>query len=92
MDDGHVAVARRHLDRADTGALTVPEIVAALNADGCESSAIDFRRAAATYYRADGDSVELPGHRVASPVAAVFDPERPKAAIREAQQLVPGYT
>ena len=72
--------------------MAFPQIVGALMDAGFESYAIDFRRATAVYYLPDGESIELPAHRVEAPVAPRFDPERVQAAIREAQQQVPGYT
>ncbi|TCR68413.1 uncharacterized protein DUF1398 [Bosea sp. BK604] len=59
---------------------------------GFESYAIDFRRATATYYLPDGESIELPTHHIHAAVAPIFDAALVQAAIREAQQLVPGYT
>ena len=60
--------------------------------EGFEGYAIDFRRALAIYYTADGDSIEVPTHKIDVPIAPVFDATRVQAAIKEAQQLVPGYT
>ncbi len=40
----------------------------------------------------DGDNVVLPTRRSETSVAAEFDPPAVRAAIKEAQQLVPGYT
>jgi uncharacterized protein YbcV (DUF1398 family) len=60
--------------------------------EGFESYAIDFRRARAVYYCPDGDNIELTTHRPAVPVAAMFDAGAVQDAIREAQQLVLGYT
>jgi uncharacterized protein YbcV (DUF1398 family) len=92
MDDRLKAIAAASLDHAHTGARTFPEIVGALIDAGFESYAIDFRRATATYYRPDGGSVEVPAPRHAAAVAPDFDIPALQAAIREAQQLVPGYT
>ncbi len=72
--------------------MTFPQIVGTLMQEGFESYAIDLRRATATYYLPDGDSVELPAHRIDVPVASTFDAPSVQTAIREAQQLVPGYT
>jgi len=91
MEPRLIDVAQSCLDAAQTGALTFPEIVATLMREGFESYAIDFRRACATYYRADGDSVVLPiaPH---GPVAERFETAAIKAAILEAQTQAPGYT
>jgi len=92
MDDNRRSVATTCLDGAQANTMTFPEIVATLIREGFESYAIDFRRAVATYYRADGDSVELPAHDIEVPVAPNFDPAAIQAAIKEAQHLVPGYS
>ena len=92
MDDNRRSVATTCLDGAQANTMTFPQIVATLIQEGFESYAIDFRRAVATYYRADGDSVELPAHDIEVPVAPNFDPAAIQAAIKEAQQLVPGYS
>lgn len=92
MDDTMIAIARACLDGAERGTMTFPAVVGRLIAAGFESYGIDFRRARAVYYAVDGDSVELPTHAVETPVAAAFDGAALQAAIREAQQLVPGYT
>ncbi|MFG1187099.1 DUF1398 domain-containing protein [Xanthobacter aminoxidans] len=92
MIDDQKAVARACLAAAEGDTMIFPEIVGALIAAGFESYAVDLRRATATYYLPDGDSLELPSHRVATDIAPAFDIGRLKAAIREAQQQVPGYT
>jgi uncharacterized protein YbcV (DUF1398 family) len=92
MDDHKKAVAKACLDGAENNTMTFPQIVGKLMQEGFEGYAIDFRRAAATYYLPDGDFVEAPTHKVGVLVAAGFDAARIQAAIREAQQLVPGYT
>jgi uncharacterized protein YbcV (DUF1398 family) len=92
MDDHKKAVAKSCLDGAESNTMTFPQIVGALMQEGFESYAIDFRRARATYYLPDGGSLELPFHKLDVPVAANFDAVPIQAAIREAQQLAPGYT
>ncbi len=92
MDDHKKSVAKACLEGAENNSRTFPQIVAALMQEGFEGYAADFRRAAATYYMPDSDNVELPMHRLELPVALAFDAARIQAAIREAQQLVPGYT
>ncbi len=92
MDANLTKVAQTCLDGAESGAMTFPLIVGMLIKEGFEGYAIDFRRATATYYLTDGDSVELPTRRAETPTAAAFDVGSVRAAIREAQQLVPGYT
>lgn len=92
MDTHLTKIAQTCLEGAETGTMTFPEIVGTLMREGFESYAIDFRRGRATYYRPDGDSVELPTHRGEVPVASAMDTVAIQAAIKEAQQLVPGYT
>jgi uncharacterized protein YbcV (DUF1398 family) len=92
MRDHQNATAEACVEGAKSGAMTFPQIVGALMEAGFESYAIDFRRATATYFLPDGDFVELPTHRVASPVTPRFDAALLRAAIGEAQRLAPGYT
>jgi uncharacterized protein YbcV (DUF1398 family) len=92
MNPSQQSVAKTCLAGTDENTMTFPEIVATLMQAGFESYAIDFRRATATYYATNGESIELPTHRTDGPVAETFDASRIQAAIREAQQLVPGYT
>lgn len=72
--------------------MTFPEIVGALMQEGFESYAVDFRRGKAVYYRPDGDSVELEAHLADVPIAGSLNTSALQSAIREAQQLVAGYT
>lgn len=92
MNDHQRATAQTCLEGAEGNTMTFPQIVGALMEAGFEGYAIDFRRATATYYLPEGESIELPAHRVDAPVAPTFDTARMQAAIREAQQQVPGYT
>jgi uncharacterized protein YbcV (DUF1398 family) len=92
MDDNKKSVAKTCLEGAEGNTMTFPQIVATLMQEGFESYAIDFRRTVATYYLPDGDTVELPTHRIDVPIAPIFDATLIQAAIRQAQQLVPGYT
>ena len=92
MDDNKKSVAKACLDGAEANTMSFPQIVGTLMQDGFESYAIDFRRAVATYYLADGDTIELPMHKVDVPIAASFDVSAIQVAIKDAQQLVPGYT
>ena len=92
MNDSQKAAARACLEGAETGSMTFPQIVGVLMDAGFESYAVDFRRTTATYYLPEGESIELPTHRVEAPVVETFDSQAMQDAIREAQQLVPGYT
>ncbi|MGE0424853.1 MAG: DUF1398 domain-containing protein [Reyranellaceae bacterium] len=92
MDDRRKAIAKACLDAAEADTMTFQQIVGTLMHEGFESYLVDFRRAVATYYLPDGNSVELPTHRIDVAIAPTFDAAPVQAAIREAQQLVPGYT
>jgi uncharacterized protein YbcV (DUF1398 family) len=92
MTDRDEDVARACLEAAESNAMTFPQIVATLLEAGFESYAVDLRRARAVYYQPDGDAIELTTHRVEAPVAPVFDMKLMRAAISEAQRLLPGYT
>lgn len=92
MDARLTTLARHCLDAAETGEMTFPQIVGALIEAGFESYSIDFRRPLATYSLPDGDCAEFTdaGERLA--IAEAFDPAALQTAIREAQQLAPGYS
>src|SRR5271170_7620827 len=92
MNEHRRFVAKTCLEGAEGNTMTFPQIVGTLIQEGFESYTIDFRRAVATYYLPDGDSVQLPTHKIDVPVAPTFDAAPIRAAIKEAQQLVPGYT
>lgn len=92
MDPRKQAVAAACLKAAENDEMSFPQIVGTLISEGFESYAIDLRRATATYYFPDGESFELPMLRVEVPVAAGFNVESVRLAIREAQQQVSGYT
>jgi uncharacterized protein YbcV (DUF1398 family) len=85
-------VARATLESAESDAMTFPESVRLLMDAGFDGYADDFRRATRTYYRPDGEALELETERTTVPVAERFDAASVEAAIREAQALVPGYT
>lgn len=92
MDPRLTRIAQTCLDAAEDNSMTFPQIVGTLMQEGFESYAIDHRRATATFYRPGGDSVVLPTRHGHGPIAAAMDIAAVQAAIREAQQLVPGYT
>ena len=92
MDDHKKSVAESCLKGAEGDTMTFPQIVGTLMQEGFESYAIDFRRAVATYCLPDGDSVELPMHKIDGPIAPAFDAAPIQAAIKDAQQLMSGYT
>jgi uncharacterized protein YbcV (DUF1398 family) len=92
METRLIHAAEQCLRGAEDHTMTFPQIVGRLMQEGFESYSIDYRRAKAIYYRPEGDSVELATHRPDVPVAEAFNTAAIQAAIREAQQLVPGYT
>ena len=92
METQLMQAAEKCLRGAEDNTMSFPQIVGTLMQEGFESYWVDYRRAKAIYYRPDGDSVELTAHRVDASVADMFDTAAIRAAIREAQQLVPGYT
>lgn len=92
MDSHKTSVAEACLEGAESNTMTFPQIVGTLMDAGFESYIVDFRRRVTTYYLPDGDSVELPTHEIDGLVSPSFDPVTIQTAIKEAQQLVPGYT
>jgi uncharacterized protein YbcV (DUF1398 family) len=92
MNDRQKTIARACLEGAESNRMSFPQVVGALMEAGFEGYAIDYRRATATYYLPDGKSVELEAHAVSTPVAPTLDTFLMQAAIREAQQQIPGYT
>ncbi len=92
MNDQQKAAAQAALQAAETNRKTFPEIVGALIEAGFESYTVDYRRATTTYYLPNGESLELPAHRISAEIAASLNADQLQAAIREAQQQVPGYS
>jgi uncharacterized protein YbcV (DUF1398 family) len=92
MDARMMQIAATCLRAAEEGTMSFPEIVGMLMEAGFESYAIDFRRAAATYYLPDGDSLPLPTRRIETLIAPELDTGVLRDAIRDAQQSAPGYT
>jgi uncharacterized protein YbcV (DUF1398 family) len=92
MNDWQKAITLTCLEGSENNTMTFPEIVGTLMDAGFEGYAIDYRRATATYYLPSGESIELAAQPVSTPVAPTFDTASMQAAIKEAQQHVPGYT
>jgi uncharacterized protein YbcV (DUF1398 family) len=92
MDSRLSEIAEHCLHGAETVGMSFPDIVGELMRAGFESYAIDFRRATATYYLPDGESVVLPTHRHQTPIATKLNISALQAAIKEAQQAAPDYT
>ena len=90
--DVSIHAARACLEAAETGAMSFPQIVGTLMEAGIESYRIDFRRAVAIYYRADGSSFDLPAPFPAFEVATGFDAGSIRAAIYAAQTQTEGYS
>jgi uncharacterized protein YbcV (DUF1398 family) len=85
-------IARATLAGAEDDTMTFPESVRMLMEGGFDGYAVDFRHGTRTYYRPDGEALALQTAPVSVPVAERFDTAVVKDAIREAQQMVPGYT
>jgi uncharacterized protein YbcV (DUF1398 family) len=85
-------IAHATLEGAENETMTFPETVGILMASGFDGYTVDFRRGTRTYYLPDGEALELETAPVVAPVSARFDTAVVKDAIREAQQMAPGYT
>lgn len=85
-------LARATLEGSESGAMTFPQSLRLLMAAGFDGYAVDFRRSIRTYYMPDGAALELAAAPTATPVAESFDSAAIRGAIREAQELAPGYT
>lgn len=92
MDSRLLEIAESCLLGAESGGMSFPDIVGKLMQAGFESYAIDFRRATATYYLPDGESLVVPTHRHHTPIAATLNVAAVRAAIGEAQRAAPDYT
>ena len=85
-------IARATLDGAEAGTMSFSESVRLLKEAGFDGYAVDLRRPSRTYYLPSGEAIALETAPPSTPVAERFDPATVKAAIREAQAQVPGYT
>ena len=92
MDTQWQNVARASLEGSESGTMTFPQSVQMLLEAGFDGYAVDFRRATRTYYKPDGEALELKTAATPIPVTERFDGTEVKEAIREAQTLVSGYT
>jgi uncharacterized protein YbcV (DUF1398 family) len=77
---------------SESGTTTFPQNLRDLAEAGFDGYAVDFRRSTRTYYMPNGETLELKTEPTPTPVAESFDGAVVREAIREAQQLVPGYT
>ncbi|HEX3950992.1 MAG TPA: DUF1398 family protein [Steroidobacteraceae bacterium] len=86
------AIARKCLEGVESNSMTFPQVVSTLMGAGFEGYSVDFRRRMVAYYSPGGEAVEFSGAKSDLPVAADFNAATVKEAIREAQNLIPGYT
>jgi uncharacterized protein YbcV (DUF1398 family) len=84
-------LAQQTLDGSESGAMTFGQSTQILTDAGFDGYAVDFRRNTRTYYLPSGETLPLPTEPT-SRVAERFDAETIREALREAQQLIPGYT
>jgi uncharacterized protein YbcV (DUF1398 family) len=85
-------IARATLNGAESDEMTFPQSVKLLMEAGFDGYAVDYRRSIRTYYMPNGRTLELETPRTKAQVAERFDGDMVRAAIRDAQKLVPGYT
>lgn len=91
MNTNWKEIARETLKGSESATTTFSQNVHTLMQAGFDGYAVDFRSARRTYYMPDDEAIELETERT-PPVAERFDAAAIKAALREAQALVPGYT
>lgn len=92
MDETSTAIARKCLAAAYDGTMDFPSILRALGEAGFEGYDVDYRRNTATYFRSDGDSLQLTCPKTEGVVATQFQPKTIEQAVREAQRNGPGYS
>jgi uncharacterized protein YbcV (DUF1398 family) len=85
-------LARATLEGSESGAMTFPQSLRILMEGSFDGYAVDLRRSTRTYYMPNGEAIELRTEPTPAPVAESFDASVVRAAIREAQALVSGYT
>jgi uncharacterized protein YbcV (DUF1398 family) len=83
-------VAQAAFEGSEANTLTFPEGVRMIAAAGFNGYLVDYRSGTRTYHHSNGEVFTFQGH-VYPPVDA-FDAGVVKAAIKEAQLMVPGYT
>lgn len=84
-------IARTTLTGAEANTVNFPDSVKILMDAGFDGYAVDFRHSTRTYYRPDGDTLELKAEPTVL-VAESFNAVAIKEAIGEAQAQVSGYT
>ena len=92
MNAAQETVARRTLEGSETDTMSFPEGVGMLMAAGFDGYAVDFRLGSRTYYLPDGEALALDARKTAARMDVSFDAAAVRAAIREAQAMVPGYS
>ena len=92
MEQNQIDIAHECLKAAENDTLIFPQIVGKLIEAGFESYNIDYRLSKAFYFLPNCEVVELETHKVPVEIGNDFDVDAIKAAIKEAQQQVDGYT
>ena len=92
MHQDLTTIAQTCLDAAYDGTMDFPTIVGTLIGAGFEGYDVDYRRGTSTFFRPDGESVQLVLRAPAATVAATFNATDIERAVREAQTKAPGYT
>jgi uncharacterized protein YbcV (DUF1398 family) len=83
-------VAHASFEGTEAGTLTFPDGVKMIAGAGFKGYLVDYRAGTRTYPHASGETFTFQGP--AYPPVDAFDADAVKAAIKEAQQMVPGYT
>ncbi|OJW68779.1 MAG: DUF1398 domain-containing protein [Sphingomonadales bacterium 63-6] len=92
MNEDFRLTAQNCMQAAHSGALSFPEIVGTLMQAGFEGYTVDFRCGEVTYYHSSGAIARFADALGEGKVAENFGVEEIRAAIAEAQALLPGYT
>lgn len=92
MTDEQTATANVCFAGAEHDTLSFPAIVGRLIGAGFEAYFADLRRGSITYYLPSGESVTVAKEPLPASPTAVFEVDVVRAAIRDAQANVPGYT
>jgi uncharacterized protein YbcV (DUF1398 family) len=84
--------AQTCLDGAYAGTMDFPSIVRTLIEQGFEGYDVDYRRGTATYFLANGETLQLSLPHADTTIAPEFRASDVERAVREAQNHTPGYT
>ncbi len=85
MNDNIRSAILATLGASDAGDLHFGEVIGRLMAAEVESYHVDYRSGRTTCYGADGTTLDFGFQRPAQPIAATFDGDAVRAAIRGAQ-------